>query len=737
MTIETQIIVRAAPNALGAAGPAKHHADAPTPSEEEEKPPAPASTKHSGDPEGAKAASASKKPANATEEAKEPPASKKHADEAKKMPASKKPTVAATKTKVKAKKTPASPKPPRKTKKVTASSKPAVKKPAVMKPAAKQLPKKKGTAKESPKTPKLPPKRTDVLLPGPHEEVSSESSDTDTPNPGYVSGAGSPVADVPQAPRARAPTKDHAASANCATTSPPGRSPSPDPSLWVDYEESEPDVGHEAGEVARSPPRITDAQRVLHPGSPMSPKTVEAVARARALEASMSRRDDPPAAAPEPQVITNAGVDEGVPPELLQPEDRQHLTDRSRQEASQAVGTKRDRKVHAPRTREQLLALRYWTRVEYGENLRQSRMPGPGAPQCDMCPVVLLSDTGLARQRNETEFEEWLHYLGYPDPEFLNSPFRIDWLVQRRLRFRMAKMIADDTWSGRYLDRHKPMPGVILEEVLQKIQKSWQSQPKEPKSVPGPVSADQDRGHAQKRPRGRRSPPRGDPQAPTSFDYSGSPATLPGTGTDGYARGASVASRQGSRGRPHYQAEAAEPAAGVVPDQDSQRRPTGSRPDQKGLLAAVESCQRLLDDQRTEMVALRARVQDAEARLERLQNVRRDLDFLRDRAWDLPRRLDEEAVRLRTRCSPGEESDALARQSLERHLDWIRTLYDRVGSLEAQEARRVAARARAPAPAPAQLPSEELVRMMANAFQRYSATQSAPPAQQPPPGDRA
>ncbi|KAE8892151.1 hypothetical protein PF003_g23878 [Phytophthora fragariae] len=137
------------------------------------------------------------------------------------------------------------------------------------------------------------------------------------------------------------------------------------------------------------------------------------------------------------------------------------------------------------------------------------------------------------------------------------------------------------------------------------------------------------------------------------------------------------------------------------------------------------------------MVALRARVQDAEARLESLQNVRRDLDFLRDRVWDLPRQLDEEAVRLRTRCSQGGENDALACQSLERHLDWIRTLYERVSSLEAQDARRVAARACAPIPARAQLSSEELVRMMANAFQQYSATQSAPQAQQPPPGDRA
>ncbi|KAE8902690.1 hypothetical protein PF001_g7343 [Phytophthora fragariae] len=471
MTTETQIIVRAAPTTLGAAGPGQNHADAPTPSDMEEKPPAPASKKHSGDPEAAKDASASKKAADAAEKAMAPPASKKHAkdpDEAKKPSAPKKPTVAATKTK--AKKTPAPRKTTRKGKKVTAPSKPAPKKPApkkpaVEKPAAKQLPKTKGTTKESPKAPKLPPKRTDVLLPGPHEEVSSES-DSDIPNPGYVSGAESPVAGVPQAPGARAPTKDHAASATCTIASPEGRSPSPNPSLQVDYDESEPDVDHEAGEVERSPPRTTDAQQVLHPGSPMSPKTAKAVACARALEASMSRRDDPPAAAKEPQVITNAGVDEGVPPELLQPENRQHLADRSRQEASQAVGTKRDRETHAPRTREQLLALRYWTRDEYREHLRQSRMPGPGAPQCDKCPVVLLVDTGLSRQRNETEFEGWLHHLGYPEPEFLNSPFWIDWLAQRRLRFRMAKMIADDTWSGRFLDRHLPTPGVILDDVL-------------------------------------------------------------------------------------------------------------------------------------------------------------------------------------------------------------------------------------------------------------------------------
>ncbi|KAE8878662.1 hypothetical protein PF003_g37224 [Phytophthora fragariae] len=266
MTTETRIIVRPAPDALRAVGPIKTHADAPTPSDMEEKPPAPASNKHSGDPEVAKAASASKKPANDTEEAKKTPASKKHAKDAgeAKKPASKKPKVAAAK--AKAKKTPASPKATRKAKKVTASSKPAPKKPVVKEPAAKQLPKTKGVSKEGPKTLELQPKRTDVLLPGPHEDVSSDSSDTDTPNPGYVSGADS------TAPRARTSTKDDAASAKDAPTSPPGRSPSPHPSLEVDYEESEPDVDHEDGEVEWSPKRITDAQRVIHREAPCLPR---------------------------------------------------------------------------------------------------------------------------------------------------------------------------------------------------------------------------------------------------------------------------------------------------------------------------------------------------------------------------------------------------------------------------------------------------------------------------------
>ncbi|GMF32040.1 unnamed protein product [Phytophthora fragariaefolia] len=292
-------------------------------------------------------------------------------------------------------------------------------------------------------------------------------------------------------------------------------------------------------EESGSSPSLTDEQRVLHPENPMSPKTVAVIARARALEEALSRRDDPTPATPEPQVITNAGVDEGVPPKLLRPENRQHLSDRSRQTASQPIGAKREREAPAPRMREQLLALRYWTREEYRAHLRQSRMPGPGAPQCDKCPVVLLSDSRLARQLSETEFEGWLHRLGYP---------------------------------------------------------------------------------------------------------------------------------------------------------------------------------------------------------ERLQHVRRDSDRLRDHVWGLPGqicRLGDEVNRLRDRCSQGEEIDGAVRQDLGRHLAWIRSLYDRVGRLETQDARRVAALAAAPTPSPAQVPSELFVRVMADAFRQYSATQSTPQAQQPPPGNRA
>ncbi|GMF33639.1 unnamed protein product [Phytophthora fragariaefolia] len=392
MATETQVILRAVPDALGAAGLAEHHADGPSLSETEEQLPAPASKKHSGDPEATKGTSASKKHANDMSEEKKTPATEKPTTGVKvegNPPASPKLTAAAAQKK----KASASTKPTRKTTKTTASSKPAPKKPAVKKPAAKQLPK-KDTTKETRRTARLPPKRMDVLLPGPHEEVTSDSSDTDTPNPALITGTDPPVGDASQAPRAQTSPTGPAASANSATTPPPKRSPSPDPSLRVDYEESESDMDREVGEVDGygSSPRPTDEQRVLHPGSSMSPKSVAAIARARVLEEALSRRDDPPPATPESQVVTNADVDEGVPPELLRPENRQHLSDCSRQAASQTIGAKRERESPAPRTREQLLALRYWTREEYRAHLRQSWMPGPGAPQCDKCPVVLLSE---------------------------------------------------------------------------------------------------------------------------------------------------------------------------------------------------------------------------------------------------------------------------------------------------------------------------------------------------------
>ncbi|GMF31066.1 unnamed protein product [Phytophthora fragariaefolia] len=80
-------------------------------------------------------------------------------------------------------------------------------------------------------------------------------------------------------------------------------------------------MDREAGEVEGpwSSPPLTDEQRVLHPGSPNSPKTVAAVARARVLEEALSRRDEPPSAAPESQVITNAGVDRGSLPSYCGP----------------------------------------------------------------------------------------------------------------------------------------------------------------------------------------------------------------------------------------------------------------------------------------------------------------------------------------------------------------------------------------------------------------------------------
>ncbi|GMF31648.1 unnamed protein product [Phytophthora fragariaefolia] len=278
--------------------------------------------------------------------------------------------------------------------------------------------------------------RKEVRLPGPYVEPAPSESDTDTPNPDLITGDDDSAAGSP-APRATQSREGDPASANTTAAEPtpvekaaipspdgssdarkaedflnssdsqdpkssasatsPAKGPQelasppedgPDP---VDYEESEPDQDREQGEVPdpNSSPQLTEQQRVTHPGSPMTPKTVAAVARVEAQSRRQSPQDTAPTVEPEQQIITNAGVDEGVPPEQLQPDNRRHLSDRTHQGAAQAAGTKREREASTPRTREQLLALRYRTLDKYREYLRLSRRPGHGVSQCDKCPVVL------------------------------------------------------------------------------------------------------------------------------------------------------------------------------------------------------------------------------------------------------------------------------------------------------------------------------------------------------------
>ncbi|GMF42266.1 unnamed protein product [Phytophthora fragariaefolia] len=333
----------------------------------------------------------------------------------------------------------------------------------------------------------------------------ASESDKDTPNPDLITGGEDSTAGSP-ASRATKPSEGKPASANTTASepapveeasipspdvssdarkaedfvnpsdpqdpkssvsvtpparAPPERSPppedGPDP---VDYEESELDQDRKQGEVPdpNSSPELTEQQRVTHPNSPMTPKTAATVAPVEAQARRESPRDTASTDEPEQQIITNAGVDEGVPPEQLQPDNRRHLRERTQHEAAQAAGTKREREASTPRTREQLHALRYRTLDEYREHFRLSRRPGPGVSQCEKCPVVLWDDTGLTRQTNEREFEDWLRFLGYACPEFLASLYRIDWLAQRRVRFRMAKMVADGQWQSRFFDRHMPPP---------------------------------------------------------------------------------------------------------------------------------------------------------------------------------------------------------------------------------------------------------------------------------------
>ncbi|GMF40037.1 unnamed protein product [Phytophthora fragariaefolia] len=77
-------------------------------------------------------------------------------------------------------------------------------------------------------------------------------------------------------------------------------SPPADGSDPVDYEESEPDQDREQGEVPdpNSSPQLTEQQRVTHPGSAMTPKTVAAVARVEAQSRRQSPRDTASTAEP-------------------------------------------------------------------------------------------------------------------------------------------------------------------------------------------------------------------------------------------------------------------------------------------------------------------------------------------------------------------------------------------------------------------------------------------------------
>ncbi|GMF50629.1 unnamed protein product [Phytophthora fragariaefolia] len=201
-------------------------------------------------------------------------------------------------------------------------------------------------------------KRKEVRLPGPYGEPAPSESDTDTPNPDLIAGDEASAAGSP-APRATTPSEGESASANTTASEPtpvgeaavpspdgssdarkaedflnsndsqdpksstsatsPAKTPQelspppedgPDP---VDYEELEPDLDHEQGEVPdpNSSPQLTERQRITHPGSPMTPKTVAAVARVEAQSRRQSPRDTASAVEPEHQIITNAGVDEG------------------------------------------------------------------------------------------------------------------------------------------------------------------------------------------------------------------------------------------------------------------------------------------------------------------------------------------------------------------------------------------------------------------------------------------
>ncbi|GMF42909.1 unnamed protein product [Phytophthora fragariaefolia] len=213
-------------------------------------------------------------------------------------------------------------------------------------------------------------------------------SDTDTSNPDLITGDEASTAGSP-APRATKPNKGEPASANTTASEPAPVEEASIPSSDVSSDARQAEDFVNTSD-SQGPKSSASATPPAWAPPPMTPKTTAAVARVEAQVRRESPRDTTSIIVePEQQIITNAGINEGVPPERLQPDNRRHLSERTQQEASQAVGTKREREASTPRIREQLLALRYWTLDEYREHLRLSRRPGPGvsrsatsAPSC-------------------------------------------------------------------------------------------------------------------------------------------------------------------------------------------------------------------------------------------------------------------------------------------------------------------------------------------------------------------
>uniref|UniRef100_H3H362 Uncharacterized protein n=1 Tax=Phytophthora ramorum TaxID=164328 RepID=H3H362_PHYRM len=139
------------------------------------------------------------------------------------------------------------------------------------------------------------------------------------------------------------------------------RSPPEDVSNEVDYDESDSEKGLEQGEVndPNASPKLTEQQRALHPGNPMPPRSKAAVDR-NAERAKAEHERQIASTEREPQVSTNVCSADDVPLELLQRDNRQHLSERARDvkvATEQRRDSKRDHESATPRTREQLLAL--------------------------------------------------------------------------------------------------------------------------------------------------------------------------------------------------------------------------------------------------------------------------------------------------------------------------------------------------------------------------------------------